>query len=106
MKRFVFFLFKNKLKNISEDELLNINGSGKNGRITKNDILMHIKSSNNFEQDKNFETKSFLEKYCLSFMSIRLTFIPSLDNFFITKDPTSPEPKQCMVTILSYFGCS
>ena len=48
-------------ENISEDELLNINGSGKNGRITKNDILMHIKSSNNFEQDKNFETKSFLE---------------------------------------------
>lgn len=48
-------------ENISEDELLNINGSGKNGRITKNDILIHIKSSNNFEQDKNFETKSFLE---------------------------------------------
>ena len=44
-------------ENISEDELLKINGSGKDGRITKNDILKHIKLSNNFEFNKNSDLK-------------------------------------------------
>ena len=44
-------------ENISEDELLKINGSGKDGRITKNDILKHIKLSNNFEFNKNSDPK-------------------------------------------------
>ena len=46
---------------ISEDELLKISGSGKDGRITKNDILKHIKLSNNFEFNKNSNLKSSLE---------------------------------------------
>ncbi len=45
-------------ENISEDELLKISGSGKDGRITKNDILKHIKLSNNFEFNKNSNLKS------------------------------------------------
>ena len=48
-------------ENISEDELLKISGSGKDGRITKNDILKHIKLSNNFEFNKNFNPKSSFE---------------------------------------------
>ena len=48
-------------ENISEDELLKISGSGKDGRITKNDILKHIKLSNNFEFNKNSNPKSFFE---------------------------------------------
>ena len=48
-------------ENISEDELLKINGSGKDGRITKNDILKHIKLSNNFEFNKNSHPKSSFE---------------------------------------------
>ena len=44
-------------ENLSEDELLKINGSGKDGRITKNDILKHIKLSNNFEFNKNSDPK-------------------------------------------------
>ena len=48
-------------ENISEDELLKISGSGKDGRITKNDILKHIKLSNNFEFNKNTNLKSSLE---------------------------------------------
>ena len=48
-------------ENISEDELLKISGSGKDGRITKNDILKHIKLSNNFEFNKNSNLKSSLE---------------------------------------------
>ena len=46
---------------ISEDELLKISGSGKDGRITKNDILKHIKLSNNFEFNKNSNLKSSFE---------------------------------------------
>ena len=50
-------------ENISEDELLKISGSGKDGRITKNDILKHIKLSNNFEFNKNSNPKlSFEDK--------------------------------------------
>ena len=48
-------------ENISEDELLKISGSGKDGRITKNDILKHIKLSNNFEFNKNSNIKSSFE---------------------------------------------
>tara|TARA_B100001248_G_scaffold8021_1_gene5453 strand:+ start:6405 stop:7679 length:1275 start_codon:yes stop_codon:yes gene_type:complete len=48
-------------ENISEDELLKISGSGKDGRITKNDILKHIKLSNNFEFNKNSNLKSSFE---------------------------------------------
>ena len=48
-------------ENISEDELLKISGSGKDGRITKNDILKHIKFSNNFEFNKNSNPKSSFE---------------------------------------------
>ena len=48
-------------ENISEDELLKISGSGKEGRITKNDILKHIKLSNNFEFNKNSNLKSSFE---------------------------------------------
>ena len=48
-------------ENISEDELLKINGSGKDGRITKNDILKHIKLSNNFEFNKNSDPKLSLD---------------------------------------------
>ena len=48
-------------ENISEDELLKISGSGKDGRITKNDVLKHIKLSNNFEYNKNSNPKSFFE---------------------------------------------
>ena len=48
-------------ENISEDELLKISGSGKDGRITKNDILKHIKLSNNFEFNKNSNPKSSFE---------------------------------------------
>ena len=48
-------------ENISEDELLKISGSGKDGRITKNDILKHIKLSNNFEFNKNTNPKSSFE---------------------------------------------
>ena len=48
-------------ENISEDELLKISGSGKDGRITKNDILKHIKLSNNFEFNKNSNPKLFFE---------------------------------------------
>ena len=48
-------------ENISEDELLKISGSGKDGRITKNDILKHIKFSNNFEFNKNSNLKSSFE---------------------------------------------
>ena len=48
-------------ENISEDELLKISGSGKDGRITKNDILKHIKLSNNFEFNKNPNPKSSFE---------------------------------------------
>ena len=48
-------------ENISEDELLKISGSGKDGRITKNDILKHIKLSNNFEFNKNPNLKSSFE---------------------------------------------
>ncbi len=48
-------------ENISEDELLKINGSGKDGRITKNDILKHIKLSNNFEFNKNSDPKVSLD---------------------------------------------
>ena len=53
-------------ENISEDELLKISGSGKDGRITKNDILKHIKLSNNFEfnnssnPNSSFEDKSII----------------------------------------------
>ena len=46
---------------ISEDELLKISGSGKDGRITKNDILKHIKLSNKFEFNKNSNLKSSFE---------------------------------------------
>ena len=48
-------------ENISEDELLKISGSGKDGRISKNDILKHIKLSNNFEFNKNSNLKSSFE---------------------------------------------
>ena len=48
-------------ENISEDELLKISGSGKDGRITKNDILKHIKLSNNFEFNKNSNLNSSFE---------------------------------------------
>jgi len=48
-------------ENIREDELLKISGSGKDGRITKNDILKHIKLSNNFEFNKNSNPKSSFE---------------------------------------------
>ena len=48
-------------ENISEDELLKISGSGKDGRITKNDMLKHIKLSNNFEFNKNSNPKSSFE---------------------------------------------
>ncbi len=48
-------------ENISKDELLKISGSGKEGRITKNDILKHIKLSNNFEFNKNSNLKSSFE---------------------------------------------
>lgn len=48
-------------ENLSEDELLKINGSGKDGRITKNDILKHIKLSNNFEFNKNSDPKLSLD---------------------------------------------
>ena len=48
-------------ENISEDELLKISGSGKDGRIIKNDILKHIKLSNNFEFNKNSNLKSSFE---------------------------------------------
>ena len=48
-------------ENISEDELLKISGSGKDGRITKNDILKHIKLANNFEFNKNSNLKSSFE---------------------------------------------
>ena len=48
-------------ENISEDELLKISGSGKDGRITKNDMLEHIKLSNNFEFNKNSNPKSSFE---------------------------------------------
>ena len=48
-------------ENISEDELLKISGSGKDGRITKNDILKHIKLSNIFEFNKNSNLKSSFE---------------------------------------------
>ena len=48
-------------ENISEDELLKISGSGKDGRITKNDVLKHIKLSNNFEFNKNSNLKSSFE---------------------------------------------
>ena len=45
-------------ENISEKELLKISGSGKDGRITKKDILKYIESSDsiseNFEIDKNY----------------------------------------------------
>ena len=45
-------------ENISENELLKISGSGKDGRITKKDILKYIESSDSisekFEIDKNY----------------------------------------------------
>ena len=45
-------------ENINEKELLKISGSGKDGRITKKDILKYIESSDsiseNFEIDKNY----------------------------------------------------
>ena len=45
-------------ENISEKELLKISGSGKDGRITKKDILKYIESSNStsekLETDKNY----------------------------------------------------
>ena len=41
--------------------MLKISGSGKDGRITKNDILKHIKLSNNFEFNKNSNPKSSFE---------------------------------------------
>jgi len=45
-------------ENISEKEFLKISGSGKDGRITKKDILKYIESSNSisekFEIDKNY----------------------------------------------------
>ena len=41
--------------------MLKISGSGKDGRITKNDILKHIKLSNNFEFNKNSNLKSSFE---------------------------------------------
>ncbi len=45
-------------ENISEKELLKISGSGKDGRITKKDILKYIESSDSisekFENDKNY----------------------------------------------------
>jgi len=45
-------------ENISEKELLKISGSGKDGRITKKDILKYIKSSDSIseklETDKNY----------------------------------------------------
>lgn len=49
-------------ENISEKELLNISGSGKDGRITKKDILKHVQSSDSSSDKFDIDNETFSEK--------------------------------------------
>ena len=49
-------------ENISEKELLKISGSGKDGRITKKDILKHVKSSDSYSDKFDIDNETFSEK--------------------------------------------